>query len=448
MRRTQLHRGSESGFGKTAVIIATLITGILLGGVISLAVFKFDLFNNREPDTSSDAGETTLHPIIGDSPFALTEDSGTVADDYRPGTDDPTPHGSEALANNRRTAIVQAAERVGPAVVSIVVTQTQRQGRSSRGNALIDEFYNMFMNQPREAVREEPVIGSGVIIDPRGVIITNDHVIRNAIKIMVSLPDGRSFEASVVGSDPLYDLGVIRIEGENLPSAPVGNSDNLLVGEWAICLGNPFGFLLDDYQPTVTAGVISATNRDIKSPQSNQAYPSQRQDKAIYKKMIQTDAAINPGNSGGPLVNSLGEIVGINTFIFSTGGGSLGMGFAIPINTVVRVAGEILEYGQVREYWIGIRAQDITRGLASYFNIRNPHGVLVWGLDENSPAANAGILVGDIIRRVNGEPVSVARDAQRLIFGASIGDTLVLSVERDEAVVDISILLVERPSSR
>ena len=163
-------------------------------------------------------------------------------------------------------------------------------------------------------------------------------MVRDAKAIKVSLPDGRTFDGTVVSADRTYDLAVLRIPAENLPTAPVGDSDGLMVGEWAIALGNPFGFLLNDYQPTVTAGVVSATNRDIKP---------EREGEAIYKSMIQTDAAINPGNSGGPLVNGLGQVIGVNTFIFSTSGGSLGIGFAIPINTVVRVVREILKHHQV-----------------------------------------------------------------------------------------------------
>jgi len=439
--------GSESGRGQGGLIITVLVLGILIGGAITLGALHFDLFGSVGDNDLALTNETRWEPVEQGSGQKEADPPAEVIDGYQRNPDDPIMRETETLHNDRCTAIVQAADRVGPAVVSIWVTQTRRHNPYASNGGSFDEFFSMFFNRPRQSVREEPVIGSGVIIDPRGVIVTNHHVIRNASKIMVSLPDGRSFEASVVGSDPLYDLGVIRIEGDDLPSASVGNSDDLLVGEWAICLGNPFGFLLDDYQPTVTAGVISATNRDIKSPQSNQRYANQSGNQAIYKGMIQTDAAVNPGNSGGPLVNSLGEVVGINTFIFSTGGGNLGMGFAIPINTVVRVAGEILEYGHVRDYWIGIKAQDITRGLASYFNIRDTHGVLVWTLDEGSPAARAGIQIGDIIRRVNGEPVSSARDAQRLIFGATIGDTLVLTIERDAQTADISILLEERPSN-
>jgi serine protease Do len=331
--------------------------------------------------------------------------------------------------------VVRAAERVGSAVVSISVTQIRyvRESPFAASPNPFDRYFDRFF--PGRVYGEEiSSLGSGVILDSRGIVVTNEHVVRDAKEIKVSLPDGRTFDGTVVSADRAYDLAVLRIAAENLPTAPVGNSDELLVGEWAIALGNPFGFLLNDYQPTVTAGVISATNRDIKSEQEGEA---------IYKNMIQTDAAINPGNSGGPLVNANGEVIGINTFIFSTSGGSLGIGFAIPINTVVRVVREILEYGRVRQVWIGIRVQEISQMVANYFRIRDRRGLLVWGIEEGSPADRAGVRVGDIIREVNRQPVSRALDAQRLIFGATIGDTIRLTMEREGERRQVEIVLKE-----
>jgi len=343
----------------------------------------------------------------------------------------------DPLTGSRRNAIVEASERVGPAVVSISVTQIRyvRESPFALGQDPFEGFFNRFF--PGRIYGEEvSSLGSGVIIDERGVVVTNEHVVRNAKEIKVSLADGRTFDGTLVSSDPNYDLAVVRIEADNLPVAPVGNSDDLLVGEWAIALGNPFGFLLNSYQPTVTVGVVSATHRDVKLDEGN----------AIYKEMIQTDAAINPGNSGGPLVNAAGEVVGINTFIFSTSGGSVGIGFAIPINTVVRVVREILEHGRVRQVWIGIRVQEITQMVANYFHIRDRRGLLVWGIEEGSPSDRAGVRVGDIIRAVNGQPVSRASDAQRLIFGATIGDRITLTIEREGERRDVTIVLEEARS--
>jgi serine protease Do len=338
----------------------------------------------------------------------------------------------------RRTAAVLAAERVGPAVVSISVTAIRYVRESPFGSAgdPFERFFAPFYSGIRP--REISSLGSGVIIDARGIVVTNEHVVRDAKEIKVSLPDGRTFDGVLVAADRTYDLAVVRIPEENLPVAPVRNVEDLMVGEWAIALGNPFGFLLNSYQPTVTAGVISATNRDIRSEQETDA---------IYKNMIQTDAAINPGNSGGPLVNALGEVIGINTFIFTTGGGNLGISFAIPIGTVVRIVREMAEYGRVRQVWIGIRVQELSEMVAQYFRIHDRRGLLVWGIDAGSPAARAGIQVGDVIRSVNDESVSRAVEASRLIFGATIGDEIELEMEREGARRKVKIRLEEAPAS-
>ncbi len=409
---------------RTAGRLATGLAALLfVGGVAVGAV----LLHWLRPDAS---GRGAGAPVNA----AASPAGGAVSSDTVEGTGGPVQSATD-VEGPRRTAVVRAAERVGSAVVSISVTQIRyvRESPLAVGNDPFEHFFNRYF-PGRIYGQEISSLGSGVILDPRGIVVTNEHVVRDAKEIKVTLPDGRTFDGTVLSADRTYDLAALRIDGENLPSAPVGDSDGLMVGEWAIALGNPFGFLLNDYQPTVTAGVISATNRDIK--------PDPNSD-AIYKNMIQTDAAINPGNSGGPLVNGLGDVIGINTFIFSTGGGSLGIGFAIPINTVVRVVREILEYGRVRRVWIGIRVQEISQMVANYFRIRDRRGLLVWGIDEGSPAARAGIKVGDIIRTVNGQPVSRAGEAQRLIFGATIGDTIRLAIEREGQRRDVQIVLEE-----
>jgi serine protease Do len=213
-----------------------------------------------------------------------------------------------------------------------------------------------------------PGLGSGVIVDSRGLVLTNEHVVRNAEQVTVTLTDGRQLPARVLGSSATYDLAVLKIEAQKLPVAAFGNSDKLVVGEWAIAIGNPFGYLLNDTQPTVTAGVISAMRRDIKSEAT---------DTGVYKNMIQTDAAINPGNSGGPLVNGDGEVIGINTFIFTRGGGSLGIGFAIPINLARRIMDEIDKFGRVRAAWPGMQVQLVTAYLARRLGFEDTGGLVV-----------------------------------------------------------------------
>jgi serine protease Do len=272
-------------------------------------------------------------------------------------------------------------------------------------------------------------------------VLTNEHVVRDAEEIKVTLPDGRSFEARIKDASPIYDLAVLALEsrGEKLPVARLGDSTELIVGEWAIAIGNPFGFLLNDPSPSVTVGVISATRRDIKGGVS---------EGGIYKNMIQTDAAINPGNSGGPLVNGAGEVVGINTFIFTRGGGSLGMGFAIPIATARRMLDEIGRYGRLRLAWSGLSVQPVTPYLAARLGIAKPGGLVISRIEAKSPAANSGLHVGDIIYRVNGEAVNTAEDAQRSIFGAGVGDLVRLSCERSGAPLDARLILAEHAGAR
>jgi serine protease Do len=248
------------------------------------------------------------------------------------------------LSNSRRTAIVTAAERVSPSVVSVSVVTTRVVRSDPIPGMFRDEFFDRFF-PPTEYRQRIPGLGSGVIVDNSGLVLTNEHVVRGAEDVKVTLTDGRQLPAKVLGGTAIYDLAILKVEANKLPVAPLGDSDDLVVGEWAIAIGNPFGYLLADTQPTVTAGVISATRRDIKSEAT---------ETGVYKNMIQTDAAINPGNSGGPLVNADGQVIGINTFIFTSTGGSIGLGFAIPINLAKRILGEVEKYGRVRAAWPGM----------------------------------------------------------------------------------------------
>jgi len=354
-----------------------------------------------------------------------------------PATVPARPDSSElpaALDGSRRTAIVRAAERVGPSVVTLSVVQTRVVQTTPL--ALRDEFFEPFFRDmiPQYRYREQiPSMGSGFIISSDGYVLTNEHVIRGADQIKTILPDGRSFAGKVIGAHPRYDLAVVKIEGKNLPVATLGTANDLMVGEWAIAIGNPFGFLLNDVQPTVTAGVISATHRDIKS---------QSDDGGIYKDMIQTDAAINPGNSGGPLLNSKGEVIGVNTFIFSKGGGgSIGIGFAIPIDAAKRVVDEIIKFGKVRNVWIGVSTWELTPFVAERLATVDRNGLYVSVVERGSPADKAGMKVGDIIRKVNGTTIRDVQEAYRAIFGANVGDTITLTVDRDTKQITFRLLL-------
>jgi len=262
-----------------------------------------------------------------------------------------------------------------------------------------------------------------------------------AAQIWVTLPNRHVFECEVVGTDPNYDLAVIRVKQQGtevFQTSPLGNSDNLMVGEWALALGNPFGNFVGDPRPSVTVGVVSAVHRDVKISEGS----------AIYKDMIQTDASINPGNSGGPLVDADGDVIGINTFIFSQGGGSLGIGFAIPINTAMSVAEELILYGHVRGVWIGMAVQELSPALANQLGLPDRQGLVVWSLEAGSPAARAGIHLGDVVRAVDGTPVRDAEEARRTIFGARVGDTITFTVARGGRLLDIPVTLEPLPAER
>ena len=298
-----------------------------------------------------------------------------------------------------------------------------------------DPFFNQFVPSPERAQRITG-LGSGVIVDASGLVLTNEHVVREADSVKVTLPDGRQFSARVLGSSPAYDLAVLRVPGTRLPVATLGRSGDLVVGEWAIAIGNPFGNLLENPEPTVTAGVISATDRDIKGGAT---------ETGIYKHMIQTDAAINPGNSGGALVNADGEVIGINTFILSASGGSVGIGFAIPSDLARRILDEVVRFGRVRIAWPGMQVQVVDQRLAEQLGWAQDGGLVVTRVTPGGPAAQAGVRVRDRIWRVNRRSVNTVDDVQGSVYGLFVGDRLDLSLERDGRPLAAQIVLAEAP---
>jgi len=331
----------------------------------------------------------------------------------------PLPYQADSLLySSRRNAIVRAAQKVSPAVVSISVTQIRVYRTSSFPfrDPFIDQFFPEFRREYRRRIKS---MGSGFIIDKEGHILTNQHVVANATQIVVSLPDGRQFTGKLKGSDPATDLAVLQIKARDLPVVHLGDSDGIIIGEWAIAIGNPFGFLISDSKPTVTVGVISAVNRDFE-PRGGH----------IYQRMIQTDAAINPGNSGGPLVNAAGEVIGINAFIFTESGGSLGIGFAIPINTAKRVIKELLKYGRVRQVWTGLRVQRVDRLIAESLGLSQAQGVIISQIDQGSPGEKAGLEVGDVITEVNDHPIRGEKEIREAFYTAQAGDEFKLKVWR------------------
>jgi len=323
---------------------------------------------------------------------------------------------TEALYNSRRTAIVIAAERVSPAVVSVSVLKKELVRATPMFR---DPFFDYFFPGPLYE-RTVKSLGSGFIVSEDGFILTNEHVIEGAEVVKITLSSGKEYNANVIGTSKEVDLAVLKIEGKNLPIVYLGDSDNLLIGEWAVALGNPFGFLLENPEPTVSCGVISGVGRNIRS---------QIEDR-VYRDMIQTDAAINPGNSGGPLVNANGEIIGINAFIFSKSGGSIGIGFAIPINTAKKTMQEILR-GEGQKPWIGLLVESLNPIMALALGSPISKGAIVASVDRGSPAEEVGFEPGDIIYRIDTKSVNNKRDFDSIVSSQKLGNRIEIYLVRN-----------------
>ncbi|MBM4399231.1 MAG: trypsin-like peptidase domain-containing protein [Candidatus Cloacimonetes bacterium] len=328
------------------------------------------------------------------------------------------------LKESRENAITQAVRAVEPAVVSVNVIKTEivRTGLSPFGWPFGDFFGGIPMQ------RQVQSLGSGVIIDKDGYLITNAHVVSGATQIKVVLPDKREFDATIIGIDESSDIAVLKISGSRLPIARLGTSKDLIIGEWTIALGNPYGFLMRDTNPSVSVGVISAVNRNF----------GQRNDGKIYKDMIQTDAAINQGNSGGPLVNINAEVIGINTFIVSESGGSIGIGFALPIDRVKKTVNELIKHQKVRNVNFSFKVQEINKELASYLNLDDQNGVIVVELNPNSTVYQAGLRNSDVITKVNNTEINSANDIRLAISDIYVNDNVVFEIIRDGKKMTIS----------
>ena len=336
---------------------------------------------------------------------------------------------NEVIENGRTNAIVRATREVAPAVVSISVVQQQ-----SYRTPQMEMLERQGMIPRQDYYRNVQNMGSGVIVSPDGMIVTNNHVVENALQVLVTLSDGRQFQAVVMDRVERYDLAVLHIQAQDLPVARIAHDDSLQIGEWAIAIGSPYGYLLADTQPTVTVGVISALNRDIKSQNKE----------APYLGMIQTDAAINPGNSGGPLVNTLGEVVGINTFILSDSGGSVGIGFSVPASRVMAVVDEIREFGHYREPKIGILLRPIGALDIMTYRLTDPVGAYVEEVTPNLAAWRAGLRRGDIIREIEGLRMNQSDAIYRYYYTARVGDRMRFRAERDGKLFDGVIVLEEQ----
>ena len=318
----------------------------------------------------------------------------------------------QALSGQEMPSLAPMLETVTPAVVNI---STEGRVKVPTSPLMNDPFFRRFFNlpnQPRE--RKTQSLGSGVIVDAnRGLVLTNNHVIANAEQITVKLRDGRELQAELVGSDPDTDVAVVKIPPKNLTAIPLADSEKLRVGDFVVAIGNPFGL-----GQTVTSGIISALARSGLGITG-------------YEDLIQTDASINPGNSGGALVNLRGELVGINTAIYSQSGGNIGIGFAIPINMAQQITEQLVEYGEVKRGFLGAQLQDLDPNLAEAFGIKTKHGAVLVNVVDGSPAAKAGLLPGDVVTKVNGKTVVNAASLRNEIGLMRVGEKVELEYIRD-----------------
>lgn len=355
------------------------------------------------------------------------------------------------------TGFADLAARLLPAVVNIAVSETLKPGAPDADDpddgpsdgpeagpngqspfppgSPFEKFFHDFMNRqhpgldpngPHPKGRRMHALGSGFIIDPAGVIVTNNHVIKDADEITVTLQDNTELKATVVGHDPNTDLAVLRVKPTKpLPAVPFGDSDHMRVGDLVMAIGNPFGL-----SGTVTTGIVSSRGRDIHQGQ--------------YDDFIQTDAAINRGNSGGPLLDMAGEVIGVNTAIYSPGGGSIGIGFAIPSNEVKLVTDQILKYGHTRRGWIGVRVQDLTHDLAETMKITATQGALIAGVEPGGPAGKGGLKRGDVVLTYGGKAID-GRSLPRLVAETPVGQTGEFGILRDGKPQTIALAIGEYP---
>ena len=347
--------------------------------------------------------------------------------------------GEPAAGSHRVNAIIWATRKVAPSVVGIVVTQIQVVSNPSNGGS---SFFDYFFAPDMKPLQYRKIenIGSGFVISADGLILTNYHVVQNASKLFVNFQDGRRIEGKVVGADEKSDLAVVSVQGRSFKPAQFGNSDRCLIGEWSIALGNPFLNFINDAHPTVTVGVISALNRNFA--------PSEG---VYYQSMIQTDAAINPGNSGGPLVNVRGEVVGINSFIYtgsSANTGSIGISFAIPINRARRVAQELIAHGRRRQIWTGISVHNVNRGAAAALNMNSGIGVAISSVKPQSPGEVAGLKAGDVITRMGRRIIHNNADLDGFFLDYYVGDTVGVQYIRGGKYMRTDIVLQEYPSKK
>ncbi len=351
---------------------------------------------------------------------------------------------NDNISSSRRNAITRAVAKASPAVVGINVTEIREQRYVDPFSDFFGDpmFRQFFGNQRRGYSQKYKVegLGSGFLISPDGYILTNDHVAGNASKIIVTTTGGKQYDAKLVATDPVQDVALVKIDAENLPYLRLGNSEDLDIGEWAIAMGNPFGLFKLNDKPTVTVGVISNTGVNLGLEQGKN-----------YRGMIQTDAAISSGNSGGPLLNANGEVIGINAVIRSTaqsneGAGSIGLGFAIPINKVKVIIEDFRSGKKINRNFgnLGFIGQTLDEEIKQYLNVQADDGLVITNLYRNSPAANSGLQVGDVIVAIDGEHVRSLEDLNSIITDRKVGDVVTFTVLRSEGKMQVKMQLPQK----
>ena len=352
---------------------------------------------------------------------------------------------NQEIFSSRQTTITRAVERIAPAVVSVNVLQVREYTRKSpfySRDPLLREFFPEFFKDQK--LRQEiKSMGTGFIISEDGYILTNEHVVGEATETVITMTNGKKADAEIIGRDPTTDITLLKIDMNGLPYLSLGNSDQVILGEWAIAAGNPFGLFEINNRATVTVGVISALDRDFGE-----------MDGRIYLDMIQTDASINHGNSGGPLCNALGEVIGMNTFIYTASrynDGSVGIGFAIPINRIKSLLDDLKKYQKIdRDFWIGVRVQNLNDVILREMNYESNEGVIIVHIDRGSPAEKAGLKLGDIITLIGTTKISGDKDIATAVYETDlrVGDKLKFVIWRDGKVLERVLKLESIKASR
>jgi serine protease Do len=418
-----------------------LLNFFVIGLLVGLALF-YQYHRNQQLERDIRVLKTATFGIqAAKDDFVRATASLESQDTYPPDPKSTERSGKEIeLFNSRQNAITRAIAKSSDAVVGINVVQV-REVRNPwvpsdpLGWMLFDDRL-----WPRTFKQKVQNLGSGFIITSDGYIVTNEHVVSDAAQVVVTTTAGHKYDAKVVGTDPLLDMALLKIDAKDLPNIPLGLSEDAIVGEWVIAIGNPYGLFDVNDQPSVSVGVVSAVHRDFRGDI----------DGRLYTDMIQTDAAINRGNSGGPLLNSDGEAIGMCTLIFSESGGSVGIGFAIPSDRISAAINDLLKGGVNRNFWIGIRGGDINPTYARLQGMDNNRGMVVTGVDVGSPAAKAGVHIEDIILAINDRPVESAKMAGEILRSTDlrVGDKLTMTILRKRKTLEVTMTLAPLPGER